>query len=409
MPESRLFEIEVGGVGLLTFGSAHEILGFFQVERAAYGFLSPKRDVPGGLPEYIPDLRNRQNTFCVEGEQITKNFGEHQNVERLQRELTDLFARSLVGRRGGVLLSKSPAFARIREVHDRYLAEGDEWRAYFAGNAAWYATVGQGSQGIVNIGAMRRGDEIAGLIDVELGRLGVSERTPIAARQSMEALLVDGRTALEARHHDINKALDEVRAFETKARIDNDARTQEYNTRVADALARLEHTHAHYTTVMQLKAPVEYWTEKAVEHARKSKVYRWWVVGGFLLGLIALALAYVSALAYVLSDAIPKEAHVAAVVYVGGLVAVFTTAILWALRLFVRMYMSHQHLTIDSEERAAMLKTFLALSEQSKVTDADRALVLAPIFRPTSDGIVKDDAAPITSLPALVSGALDRR
>ncbi len=56
-----------------------------------------------------------------------------------------------------------------------------------------------------------------------------------------------------------------------------------------------------------------------------------------------------------------------------------------------------------------MLKTFLALSEQEKVTEADLALVLAAAFRPTPDGIIRDDGAPTLSPGGLMSALLDSR
>jgi hypothetical protein len=41
-----------------------------------------------------------------------------------------------------------------------------------------------------------------------------------------------------------------------------------------------------------------------------------------------------------------------------------------------------------------MIMTFLALAKSQSVDEADRKLILTALFRPGSDGIVKDDAAP---------------
>jgi hypothetical protein len=38
--------------------------------------------------------------------------------------------------------------------------------------------------------------------------------------------------------------------------------------------------------------------------------------------------------------------------------------------------------------------TFLALAKSKSVEEKDRQLILTALFRPGSDGIVKDDAAP---------------
>jgi hypothetical protein len=70
--------------------------------------------------------------------------------------------------------------------------------------------------------------------------------------------------------------------------------------------------------------------------------------------------------------------------------------------------MSEHHLAVDSEERATMVKTYLALTEKNAADEKERALVLASLFRPTSDGIVKDDAAPDMSPAALLSRVLNK-
>ena len=59
--------------------------------------------------------------------------------------------------------------------------------------------------------------------------------------------------------------------------------------------------------------------------------------------------------------------------------------------------MSERHLEIDAGERVAMIKTYLALTAEDKVSEVERPLVLSPIFRPATDGIVRDDGS--TALP----------
>lgn len=69
----------------------------------------------------------------------------------------------------------------------------------------------------------------------------------------------------------------------------------------------------------------------------------------------------------------------------------------WAGRVLVRLLLSHKHLEIDAKERAVMVETYLAMlkvKEGRGLTDDDRRLILASIFRPSATGIVKDDAMP---------------
>jgi hypothetical protein len=78
-----------------------------------------------------------------------------------------------------------------------------------------------------------------------------------------------------------------------------------------------------------------------------------------------------------------------------AVVAVLVTIILWMLRLVVRLFLSQQHLGADARERTAMVKTYLALKEAGVAPkDGDLTPVLVALFRPSSDGIVKDEAMP---------------
>ena len=56
------------------------------------------------------------------------------------------------------------------------------------------------------------------------------------------------------------------------------------------------------------------------------------------------------------------------------------------------MFLNHQHLGTDAAQRVTMVQTYLALIESDKLPkDEDRKLILQSLFRPGSDGIVKDD------------------
>lgn len=80
-----------------------------------------------------------------------------------------------------------------------------------------------------------------------------------------------------------------------------------------------------------------------------------------------------------------------------------STLIFWVGRLLTRLFLSEHHLRIDAGERVVMMKTYLAFTAKGKMTENQISLLLAPLFRPTADGIVKDDAAPDWSLPAILS------
>ena len=69
----------------------------------------------------------------------------------------------------------------------------------------------------------------------------------------------------------------------------------------------------------------------------------------------------------------------------------------WATRLAVRNYLSHLHLKADADERIVMVKTYLSLAEGGRVESAeDRQIILQSLFRPASNGLVKDEGVPLS-------------
>ncbi len=141
-----------------------------------------------------------------------------------------------------------------------------------------------------------------------------------------------------------------------------------------------------YRTAMALRAPVSYWEKKQNHHSAESKRVGWGVVGAMwvLLALIGGLVIWAS------EGVIPGAALPTWKAVILGLVGGMG---FWAVRLIVRIYLSHRHLANDAAERVTMVQTYLALHEDGKVpSDDDRKLVLAALFRSASDGFVKDDA-----------------
>ena len=63
----------------------------------------------------------------------------------------------------------------------------------------------------------------------------------------------------------------------------------------------------------------------------------------------------------------------------------------WPLRLMSKLYLGSRHLHEDAREREVIAKTFLALNETATLSDGDRQLLLAALFRSSSAGLVKDE------------------
>ncbi|WP_417505203.1 DUF6161 domain-containing protein [Marinomonas gallaica] len=139
-----------------------------------------------------------------------------------------------------------------------------------------------------------------------------------------------------------------------------------------------------YKSEMQLQAPVSYWEENKTFHRVRAKYF----------GMASLA---ISPLIFALITWIGWEVLSSEKVLWGkvGVVVFATSLAVWLIRILVRMYLSHNHLELSSQERIIMTKSYLALlSEGGASSPEERQLVLQSIFRPAATGIINDDAAP---------------
>ena len=172
----------------------------------------------------------------------------------------------------------------------------------------------------------------------------------------------------------------------------------EKDKEVQAAIEDLKSTEKTYKEYMKLKAPVTYWETKATEHATSAGKYKLAVMVYFPLSLI-ITLGFI----LFCGDYVAK--YGSGVNFIAAaMVLVVTTTVLWVGRILVRLFLSEHHLGIDSKERSIMALTYLALVNDGGVEPKHTDAILSALFRPTADGIVKDDAAPMLSLPALLSG-----
>ncbi|MGV6839315.1 MAG: DUF6161 domain-containing protein [Planktomarina sp.] len=164
----------------------------------------------------------------------------------------------------------------------------------------------------------------------------------------------------------------------------------------------LQTIKAEFYEHMRFKAPVKLWENRATEHRQKAKTAQW-----TFIGLAAAAIAFCLAFPYyagdyiaatfvtqICSQADPADCTRAfspkGPLTVSALLLLLSV-LLWVIRLQYRLFLSERHLTLDAEEKKAFAETYLALRKDDQVTSDSEAIVLASLFRPTQDGIIKDD------------------
>lgn len=260
-------------------------------------------------------------------------------------------------------------------------------------------------------------EQIRGAVEATLVLANIHPGTPEAVAQSLSDIAVAYGKRLDEdikRFDEMKKGFETLRA-EVKAETgfmlgEGKKAYDEIGMRTdksaQEAIASIRATEEAYKTQMGLKAPVDYWKIKAGTHRTAKKRYNnltWGYAAIVSIATFLLVKNYGSSVVEILS----AHDKVSTYVFFASIFAFVTTIIFWIARVVVRLYLSERHLESDAAERAVLVETYLALTEAGKVEATDRALVLGPLFRPSSDGIVKDEGAPETSLAALVSRLLD--
>lgn len=221
-----------------------------------------------------------------------------------------------------------------------------------------------------------------------------------ASVEKANALNLNYRTKIDASLSDFaNSSQEQIEL----AKQDFDYASAEFENDWHDALNSVRTTEATYKEHMRLRAPTEYWATKATQHRNSLKIWgrallAYTIVAGaaLLYGLWELARL---SLPHTAAD--PSQYLRTAVI---GLVA--TTLAVWVGRVLLRIFLSERHLATDADERVTLVMTYLSLTQDGSLEAADRPIVLAPLFRAATDGIVKDDGAPDTSMAAILTRGL---
>lgn len=231
------------------------------------------------------------------------------------------------------------------------------------------------------------------------GRKAAAEQSLDQLRAKAEALLGEKNTAFDELHREYQQLANGIRtrAEEQKDafQVSQDRRSNEFEVLTQAHREEMEKLRKKLLEDLALRAPVEYWRGKRKGH------FTWaWVTGvASFVGIGGAAFGLGWQIHALLNktpvNTVPETWRLAVLALVG----VFTV---WALRLVVRMFLSHLHLLTDAGERVVMVQTYLSLLEGDHLTSKeDRQLILQALFRPASDGIVKDEGVPFSLAEAL--------
>lgn len=226
------------------------------------------------------------------------------------------------------------------------------------------------------------------------GKKAAAEQSLEQIRTKAEQLLGEKTEIYDALHRQYQSLAELIQSSaEMQSSGFESAQTQrqsDFDQLKADHEKAMEALRKTFREELALRAPAEYWKAKRDGHLRWACITG--VVSFMGIGGAAAALGWQVHDLLIKTPAgnVPETWRLTVLALIG----VFTV---WALRLMVRMFLSHLHLLTDAGERVVMVQTYLSLLEGDHLTSKeDRQLILQALFRPAADGIVKDEGVPLS-------------
>jgi len=219
----------------------------------------------------------------------------------------------------------------------------------------------------------------------------------------------------------LNKAQSDASLLSAQIKETIDTQKSQIESAILLADKRVNDWISAQNEQQQLAAPAKLWADRAIAHTAQASKWRWWAIGVGFSGLIASII--ISECAYNLAHSLFSGAlnpgkidtrlagtlrptFYYELIFTAAVTLAWLTMYLWAMRVLVRLYTTEHHLYIDASARGAMNETYLGLIAAGGADEKDRAVVLAALFRPVQDGIVKDDGPPGIGPAAILSGLI---
>lgn len=236
-------------------------------------------------------------------------------------------------------------------------------------------------------------------------------------KNDLEGLISEAQQTVQSFDRSLeraNRSIDVAKGFYRRSALKNIGHAKELLNSWDD---RFSETHQLFFDKLKFEAPVKLWEQRAEEHNRASNKARNVFWGMFLfvfLTMLILVTFFGDAFASffvretcdmtVCKQELSPKGPLAA-----GSVLLFTSLALWILRLQNKIRLSERHLALDASERKAFVETYLAMKIDQQASVEHQAIMMASIFRPTQDGIVKDDESTLDlSAAAIISRTLSR-
>jgi len=158
-----------------------------------------------------------------------------------------------------------------------------------------------------------------------------------------------------------------------------------FSSHLNDSIAELQSLTETYDKKMAVQSSVKYWRDKYKKHRALTFVF-----GSTTLAVsIGFVIGFYIGIQDVLTETFAKTP-----LWKIGFTLALSSMGVWLTRLSSKIFISNLHLMTDAEERVTMTQTYLALLREDNLNDSnDRQLILQTLFRPSTDGFIKEDSS----------------
>ncbi|PTX63081.1 hypothetical protein C8N46_102484 [Kordia periserrulae] len=146
-----------------------------------------------------------------------------------------------------------------------------------------------------------------------------------------------------------------------------------------------------YDKILQLKAPIKYWEERAEKLRAEGEKWMYWLIGCSVVATVLLTVVL-----FFISNGTLKEMFEKTGLAIRWSIVFITliSFLAYGIRTFTRLMFSTYHLARDAEERKQLTYVYLALKEDKNIDEKERHLVLQSLFSRSDSGLLKSDTSP---------------
>lgn len=159
-----------------------------------------------------------------------------------------------------------------------------------------------------------------------------------------------------------------------------------------------------YKEKLRLAAPAEYWKQRGQKLKDEAQKFLFSLITLIILSAIALFV-----LLFQIPDGMLLKVFDDKITAIKWSIILITmmTLLAYGIKILAKLTFSSYHLSRDSEEREQLTHFYLALKQDSSVTDSDRQLILQSLFSRADSGLLKDDSSP-TMPSSIVEKYIDK-